>query len=147
MNKRFLRACICLITLIIVCCCSKEDMATIRIYNIPRDLMIETTDNQILVVNSEKDFEKYFNTINSKLPKGKELTSIDFKKNTLIYVQGVSNYGISELKSYMDTDSTPNVLTIDIKQSYATVLERWNVAYLINKQENPSIKLECHIGQ
>lgn len=109
--------------------------------------MIETTDNQILVVNSEKDFEKYFNTINSKLPKGKELTSIDFKKNTLIYVQGVSNYGISELKSYMDTDSTPNVLTIDIKQSYATVLERWNVAYLINKQENPSIKLECHIGQ
>lgn len=147
MNKRILRACICLITLIIVCCCSKEDMVTSRIYSIPRDLMVETTDNQILVVNSEKDFEKYFNTINSKLPKGEKLASIDFKKNTLIYVQGVSNYGISEIKSSMNTDATPNVLSIDIKQSYTTVLERWNVAYLINKQENPSIKLECRIGQ
>lgn len=144
MKVKLLFVFICFIT-ISICGCSKEDMVSGKKYEMAKDIQVSFSDNQILVINSEGEFIKYFKEVNAKLPKEKQLASVNFKKCTLIYVQGMTPKGISEIKSFLTTDATPYVLSVNIKQNFSDVITRWNVAYLIDKQEHPNVKLQLNI--
>lgn len=145
MNYKLFLAVVCFMMAISLCCCSKDDFISCKRYDIPREIELETPDNQILVINSEADFERYFGKVNAKLPKDKPLAKIAFNRFTLVYVQGMVGSGISECKSSLDTNFTPYILSVNIKQNYTDVITRWNVAYLIDKQEHPNIKLQLNI--
>lgn len=145
MKVKLLFILICFITAIFICSCSKDDFISCKRYDIPNEIKVETPDNQILVINTEADFERYFKEVNAKIPKDKQLAKIAFNRFSLIYVQGMVVSGISEFKSSLDTNFTPYVLSINIKQNYSDVITRWNVAYLIDKQEHPNIKLQLNI--
>jgi hypothetical protein len=109
--------------------------------------MIETPDNQILVINSKDDFEKYFkNCASSARPNTKlELPVVNFQKYTLIYIQGESTHGIAKLESSLASTESCKILSIHIEQNYTNVMQRWNVAYLIDKEDKPNIKLQYQI--
>lgn len=116
-------------------------------YEIPSDVVIEIPDNQILVINSKVDFDKYFKDCTSsvKLDTKMDLAEIDFQKYTLIYIQGESTHGIAKLESSLETTDNIKKLTINIEQDLTCVMQRWNVAYLICKENLPNIKLQYHI--
>ncbi len=109
--------------------------------------MIETPDNQILTINTKDDFEKYFkNCVSSAKPNTKiELPEVNFQKYTLIYIQGESPHGIAKLESSLEPTQTCKILSIHIEQNYTNVMQRWNVAYLIDREDKPNIKLQYHI--
>lgn len=138
---------ICILSFVVSCSNCDENTTPYSKYEIPTDVMIETPDNQILVINSKDDFEKYFkNCASSTRPDTKlELPEVNFQKYTLIYVQGVSTHGIAKLGSSLDTTNHDKILSINIELDLTCVMQRWNVAYLINKEEKPNIKLQFHI--
>ena len=129
--------------------CSNNDgnTASYRKYEIPTDVMIETPDNQILTINTKDDFEKYFkNCVSSAKPDTKiELPEVNFLKYTLIYIQGESPHGIAKLESSLEPIENCKILSIHIEQNYTNVMQRWNVAYLIDKEDKPNIKLQYQI--
>lgn len=138
---------ICILTFMVGCSNCDENAMSYSKYEIPTDVMIETPDNQILVINSKDDFEKYFkNCATSTRPDTKlELPEVNFQKYTLIYVQGVSTHGIANLESFLNTTNNDKILSINLEQDLTCVMQRWNVAYLINKEDKPNIKLQFHI--
>lgn len=138
---------ICILTFVVSCSNSDENATSYSKYEIPTDVMIETPDNKILVINSKDEFEKYFkNYTSSTRPDTKlELREVNFQRYTLIYVQGVSTHGIAKLGSSLDTTNNDKILSINIEQNFTCVMQRWNVAYLINKEDKPNIKLQFHI--
>lgn len=138
---------ICIFTLVVSCSNSDENITSYSKYEIPTDIMIETPDNQILVINSKDDFEKYFkNCASSARPNTKlELPVVNFQKYTLIYIQGESPHGIAKLESSLEPIENCKILSIHIEQNYTNVMQRWNVAYLIDKEDKPNIKLQYHI--
>lgn len=142
MKVKLLFILFCFITAIFICSCSTDDFISCKRYDIPNEIKVETPDNQILVINTEADFERYFKEVNAK---DKPLAKIAFNRFTLVYVQGMVGSGISEFKSSLDTNLTPYILSVNIKQNYSDVITRWNVAYLIDKQEHPNVKLQLSI--
>lgn len=151
--KKFMRSTIisailsCILTLMASCSNNDENTAPYRKYEIPTDVMIETPDNQILTINTKDDFEKYFkNCASSARPNTKlELPVVNFQKYTLIYIQGESPHGIAKLESSLEPIENCKILSIHIEQNYTNVMQRWNVAYLIDKEDKPNIKLQYHI--
>ena len=125
----------CILTLMASCSNNDENTASYRKYEIPTDAMIETPDNQILTINTKDDFEKYFkNCASSARPNTKlELPVVNFQKYTLIYIQGESPHGIAKLESSLEPIENCKILSIHIEQNYTNVMQRWNVAYLIDK--------------
>ena len=121
---------ICIFTLVVSCSNSDENITSYSKYEVPTDIMIETPDNQILVINSKDDFE---------------LPVVNFQKYTLIYIQGESPHGIAKLESSLEPIENCKILSIHIEQNYTNVMQRWNVAYLIDKEDKPNIKLQYHI--
>ena len=110
-------------------------------------MMIETPDNQILTINTKDDFEKYFkNCVSSAKPDTKiELPEVNFLKYTLIYIQGESTHGIAKLESSLASTESCKILSIHIEQNFTNVMQRWNVAYLIDREDKPNIKLQYQI--
>ena len=137
----------CILTLMASCSNNDGNTASYRKYEIPTDVMIETPDNQILTINTKDDFEKYFkNCASSARPNTKlELPVVNFQKYTLIYIQGESPHGIAKLESSLEPIENCKILSIHIEQNYTNVMQRWNVAYLIDKEDKPNIKLQYHI--
>ena len=80
---------ICIFTLVVSCSNSDENITSYSKYEVPTDIMIETPDNQILVINSKDDFEKYFkNCASSARPNTKlELPVVNFQKYTPLIPQ------------------------------------------------------------
>ena len=138
---------ICIFTLVVSCSNSDENITSYSKYEVPTDIMIETPDNQILVINSKDDFEKYFkNCVSSAKPDTKiELPEVNFLKYTLIYIQGESTHGIAKLESSLTSTESCKILSIHIEQNFTNVMQRWNVAYLIDKEDKPNIKLQYPI--
>lgn len=148
MRRTIITAVLISILTFVVCCSNCDENATsYSKYEIPTDVMIETPDNQILIINSKDDFEKYFtNCTNSAKTNTKIfLPEVNFQKYTLIYVQGASTRGIAKLESTLETADNNKILSVHIEQNFTNVIQRWNVAYLINKEEKPNIKLLYHI--
>ena len=137
----------CILTLMASCSNSDKNITSYSKYEVPTDIMIETPDNQILVINSKDDFEKYFkNCASSARPNTKlELPVVNFQKYTLIYIQGESTHGIAKLESSLASTESCKILSIHIEQNYTNVMQRWNVAYLIDKEDKPNIKLQYQI--
>lgn len=136
--------------ILVFCSCqsyTEENTASYRKYEIPTDVMIETPDNQILTINTKDDFEKYFkNCVSSAKPDTKiELPEVNFLKYTLIYIQGESTHGIAKLESSLTSTESCKILSIHIEQNFTNVMQRWNVAYLIDKEDKPNIKLQYPI--
>lgn len=138
---------ICIFTLVVSCSNSDENITSYSKYEVPTDIMIETPDNQILVINSKDDFEKYFkNCVSSAKPDTKiELPEVNFLKYTLIYIQGESTHGIAKLESSLASTESCKILSIHIDQNFTNVMQRWNVAYLIDREDKPNIKLQYQI--
>lgn len=138
---------ICIFTLVVSCSNSDENITSYSKYEVPTDIMIETPDNQILVINSKDDFEKYFkNCVSSAKPDTKiELPEVNFLKYTLIYIQGESTHGIAKLESSLASTESCKILSIHIEQNFTNVMQRWNVAYLIDREDKPNIKLQYQI--
>ena len=138
---------ICIFTLVVSCSNSDENITSYSKYEVPTDIMIETPDNQILTINTKDDFEKYFkNCVSSAKPDTKiELPEVNFLKYTLIYIQGESTHGIAKLESSLASTESCKILSIHIEQNFTNVMQRWNVAYLIDKEDKPNIKLQYHI--
>lgn len=138
---------ICIFTSMTSCSNSDETTVSYSKYEIPNDVIIETPDNQILIISSKDDFEKYFaNCTSSTKPETKiTLPEVNFQKHTLIYIQGVSTHGIAKLESSLETTDSNKILSIRIEQDLTCVMQRWNVAYLILKEDKPNIKLQYHI--
>ena len=133
--------------ILVFCSCqsyTEENTASYRKYEIPTDVMIETPDNQILTINTKDDFEKYFkNCVSSAKPDTKiELPEVNFLKYTLIYIQGESTHGIAKLESSLASTESCKILSIHIEQNFTNVIQRWNVAYLIDREDKPNIKLQ-----
>ena len=137
----------CTLTLMASCSNNDENTASYRKYEIPTDVMIETPDNQILTINTKDDFEKYFkNCVSSAKPDTKiELPEVNFLKYTLIYIQGESTHGIAKLESSLASTESCKILSIHIDQNFTNVMQRWNVAYLIDREDKPNIKLQYQI--
>ena len=137
----------CILTLMASCSNSDENITSYSKYEVPTDIMIETPDNQILVINSKDDFEKYFkNCASSARPNTKlELPVVNFQKYTLIYIQGESTHGIAKLESSLASTESCKILSIHIEQNFTNVMQRWNVAYLIDREDKPNIKLQYQI--
>jgi len=137
----------CILTLMASCSNNDENTASYRKYEIPTDVMIETPDNQILTINTKDDFEKYFkNCVSSAKPDTKiELPEVNFLKYTLIYIQGESTHGIAKLESSLASTESCKILSIHIEQNFTNVMQRWNVAYLIDREDRPNIKLQYQI--
>lgn len=136
--------------ILVFCSCqsyTEENTASYRKYEIPTDVMIETPDNQILTINTKDDFEKYFkNCVSSAKPDTKiELPEVNFLKYTLIYIQGESTHGIAKLESSLASTESCKILSIHIEQNFTNVMQRWNVAYLIDREDKPNIKLQYQI--
>ena len=136
--------------ILVFCSCqsyTEENTASYRKYEIPTDVMIETPDNQILTINTKDDFEKYFkNCVSSAKPDTKiELPEVNFLKYTLIYIQGESTHGIAKLESSLASTESCKILSIHIDQNFTNVKQRWNVAYLIDREDKPNIKLQYQI--
>lgn len=136
--------------ILVFCSCqsyTEENSASYRKYEIPTDVMIETPDNQILTINTKDDFEKYFkNCVSSAKPDTKiELPEVNFLKYTLIYIQGESTHGIAKLESSLASTESCKILSIHIDQNFTNVKQRWNVAYLIDREDKPNIKLQYQI--
>ena len=138
---------ICIFTLVVSCSNSDENITSYSKYEVPTDIMIETPDNQILVINSKDDFEKYFkNCVSSAKPDTKiELPEVNFLKYRLIYIQGESTHGIAKLESSLASTENCKILSIHIEQNFTNVMQRWNVAYLIDREDKPNIKLQYQI--
>lgn len=137
----------CILTLMASCSNNDENTASYRKYEIPTDVMIETPDNQILTINTKDDFEKYFkNCVSSAKPDTKiELPEVNFLKYRLIYIQGESTHGIAKLESSLASTESCKILSIHIDQNFTNVMQRWNVAYLIDREDKPNIKLQYQI--
>ena len=90
---------------------------------------------------------KYFkNCVSSAKPDTKiELPEVNFLKYTLIYIQGESTHGIAKLESSLTSTESCKILSIHIEQNFTNVMQRWNVAYLIDKEDKPNIKLQYPI--
>lgn len=136
--------------ILVFCSCqsyTEENSASYRKYEIPTDVTIETPDNQILTINTKDDFEKYFkNCVSSAKPDTKiELPEVNFLKYTLIYIQGESTHGIAKLESSLASTESCKILSIHIDQNFTNVKQRWNVAYLIDREDKPNIKLQYQI--
>ncbi len=138
---------ICIFTLVVSCSNSDENITSYSKYEVPTDIMIETPDNQILTINTKDDFEKYFkNCVSSAKPDTKiELPEVNFLKYTLIYIQGESTHGIAKLESSLASTESCKILSIHIEQNFTNVMQRWNVAYLIDREDKPNIKLQYQI--
>ena len=137
----------CILTLMASCSNNDENTASYRKYEIPTDVMIETPDNQISVyfrkfTSGSSIFVSGFALLTQFL---KYFSKSSFVFMVRIYIQGESTHGIAKLESSLASTESCKILSIHIDQNFTNVKQRWNVAYLIDREDKPNIKLQYQI--
>ena len=95
---------------------------------------------KVIIINSNEDLRKYLTCTDGDCP------IVDFSKYTLLLASGTSSAGIEALYSEWLSTTDKFVLNIEITQNYATVVDEWTVAFLVNKTEwNAQIDVEVKI--
>lgn len=123
------RLMIALAAILSVSCSDDVERNVIEKYDMPDNLALEVADETPVIVKSEGDFSRLFGEA------GENLRKVDFGKYNLIYIQGKSRNGITDIDSNWDTDSSPYRLSITIKTNLTEEYRNWSVAYLMPKSD------------
>jgi len=86
-------------------------------------------DEKVLIINSKTELEKYISCTESTYP------AIDFAKNTLLLVSGISNIGLSynTAEKLMQVNPKNYEWTVELGLDMLDIVTLWNVAIIIEK--------------
>jgi hypothetical protein len=84
-------------------------------------------DNQVTVINSYEDLEKYIDCLDDSYPE------IDFSKNTLLLAGGGTPYNISEINYQILKSGNNYELVVEIILGDATVIGAWTMALITER--------------
>lgn len=132
-----------LFSLLLMCACTNQENSLPALYEL-RASELKKSDKDVAEVI--KDIEGYKNLFKEEESSVK--CEIDFKKNDLIVCKGTSNSGIASItKDVVNVEGTW-LISVEIIQSLATVMQPWCVAYVVPKNGNATkVKMDVRYEQ
>lgn len=118
---------ICMYSCLLISCNDEVNLSPVEI-TLQKNKSVNVEDGKLITVTSSSDAYKIFGA------DYKTVNQIDFSVYNLVYIQGESNYGIDDIKSYLINDSGSYKLSVRISQNLTCVIQKWNISYLIPKR-------------
>lgn len=112
---------------LLISCNDEVNLSPVEI-TLQKNKSVNVEDGKLITVTSSSDAYKIFGA------DYKTVNQIDFSVYNLVYIQGESNYGIDDIKSYLINDSGSYKLSVRISQNLTCVIQKWNISYLIPKR-------------
>lgn len=100
---------------LLISCNDEVNLSPVEI-TLQKNKSVNVEDGKLITVTSSSDAYKIFGA------DYKTVNQIDFSVYNLVYIQGESNYGIDDIKSYLINDSGSYKLSVRISQNLTCVI-------------------------